>query len=242
MKRALLKLIGHRYDERFKWGEFYWHPRPSEWKLSLRLTSRYSELDDMLILSPFIFTAYVFLPSKICCKKPNKGDWHGKAYGFYVYTSIRNFFALVLLWGDKIKHIEMPWTYDWYSKEILDDQHNVVYYEDRKMRRNNARELWKKYEEIANKYKKIYDYTYVKKNGEVQRREAEVFIERMTWARRWIPFKKCSSTVLKISFDKEIGEKAGTYEGGVTGCNYKIHDGESPIQALRRMQKEQIFD
>ena len=60
MKRALLKLIGHRYDERFKWGEFYWHPRPSEWKLSLRLTSRYSELDDMLILSPFIFTAYVF--------------------------------------------------------------------------------------------------------------------------------------------------------------------------------------
>jgi hypothetical protein len=48
MNKTIKKLLGHKYDTRFKWGEFNWHPKFNNWRLGFRLTDRYSEITDMI--------------------------------------------------------------------------------------------------------------------------------------------------------------------------------------------------
>lgn len=243
MKRKLLKLIGHKHGNRFSWGEFYWHFPPSKWNLSLKLTQQHTDFNDMLVFSPFIFSAYVFLPSEICRDKNSMLPLNGKSYGFYVYESLKKFHSLVLLWRKNSKHIEMPWTYKWYSVEVLDHEFNSVYYEDLNMRKHNSSiNLWEKRSAAGVAHEKIYDYTYVRKNGEIQSRKATVIVHRTVWVMRGFPLKKKTETSIYVSFDKEIGESVYEYNGGVVGCSCTIKNGETPEMTLRRMEQEQKFD
>jgi len=238
--KSLLRILGHKYKNRFSWGEFYWHPFPKQWKLSLKLTDRYSELTDMLVIHPFIFSAYLHLPTKWCAIRSGGDMSDGKSYGFYVYESLKNFHTLVLQWGKKSKHIEMPWTYRWFSTEILDHNYNVVYHEDKDTTGNWLNNMEQR-EAIRKLTEKTYDYTYVRNNGEVQRRKATVVVERRVWTMRWLPFKKHIQTSIRVTFDKEIGEQVNTWKGGVTGCGYDISKDETPEMTLRRMERERVF-
>jgi hypothetical protein len=49
------------------------------------------------------------------------------------------------------------------------------------------------------------------------------------------------STDIDVNFDKEVGKKKGSWKGGVTGCGYKMRKSESPLECLRRMEKERKF-
>jgi hypothetical protein len=40
----------------------------------------------------------------------------------------------------------------------------------------------------------------------------------------------------------EVGERTGSYKGGTLGCSHKMLKGETPLQTLRRMEKERKFD
>jgi len=85
-----------------------------------------------------------------------------------------------------------------------------------------------------------HDYTYVLKSGEVQKRKATIKAEKRTWTRVWIPSKLVVQSI-EIEFNNEVGERTGSWKGGCTGCGYEMLDGESPLQTLRRMEKERKF-
>lgn len=234
-------MTGHRFDNRYKWGEFYWRLHPKHWNLSLKLTDSSNDVSDMLIMEPLVFSAYIHFPTRICVGNNLGSD--DKRYGFYVYPSVKNMEALVLQWGRYSKHIDMPWTYKWLSTEVLDFDYNPVYYEDKY---TNKKEDWKsrlEKEEAAKRLtEKTYDYTYTRKSGEVQRRKATVCVERRVWTMRWLPLKKMMRTSIWVTFDEEIGEKVDSWKGGTTGCGWSIIGKDTPEMTLRKMERERKFE
>ena len=242
MNKFLKKITGHKFDNRYKWGEFYWRLHPKHWNLSLQLTDRYGEYADLLIVELLLFSAYIYLPTKICPVRSRSDMSDGKKYGFYIYQSLKNFECLVLCWGNSSKHIDMPWTYEWFSLEILDHDYTSIYYEDKYTNKKTDRKFRGDEEEMAKRSsEKIYDYTYVRENGEIQKRKATVIVERMGWTMRGLPFKKKKCTSIWVTFDEAIGERVDTWKGGVTGSGTEILLGETPLMALRRMEIERKF-
>jgi len=83
-------------------------------------------------------------------------------------------------------------------------------------------------------------YTYVLRSGEVQHRRATLTSEERCWTRPWIPFRRVERSIW-VDFDGEVGERTGSWKGGVTGCGWDMLAGETPLQALRRMERERRF-
>lgn len=85
-----------------------------------------------------------------------------------------------------------------------------------------------------------YDYTY-DTGSEIQESVATYTLERRTWHRKWLPFVKTTRTVLDVSFDREMGSKAGSWKGGVVGTGIELLPNETPDQAIRRMEATREF-
>jgi hypothetical protein len=242
MIKLFKKLIGHRYGNRYSWGEFYWTLHPKHWDLSVKLTDSCNSGNDMICFCPLLFKSYIDLPTKFCQPKEYYSFGDGKSYGFYVYSSIKNFTTLVFQWDKHSKHIEMPWTYKWYSEEILDFDGKVVYYDSVKMRhipfenRFKSKDFWKK--EVAKQVK----FKYKLKNGKIQNRIATIFHTRSTYKMRALPWIKKTYNYVDYTFNDEVGEKTGSWKGGVIASSEIIKDGETPLQAFRRMEKERKFN
>lgn len=78
------------------------------------------------------------------------------------------------------------------------------------------------------------------RSGDVQHRTATIKAEQRTWTRWWLPFKRVSRSI-DVEFNAEVGERTGSWKGGCLGCGYEMKPGETPLQALRRMEKERAF-
>ena len=87
---------------------------------------------------------------------------------------------------------------------------------------------------------RTYDYRYERESGEVQERKATIAKETGTWWRPWLPWKMVKRSI-KIDFDAEVGERSGSWKGGVMGCYYEMRPHESPLDCLRRMERERRF-
>jgi len=85
-----------------------------------------------------------------------------------------------------------------------------------------------------------HPYTYTLRSGEVQHRTATIKAEQRTWTRWWFPFRRVSRSI-DIDFNAEVGERTGTWKGGVLGCGYEMNPGETPLQTLRRMEVDRQF-
>ena len=46
---------------------------------------------------------------------------------------------------------------------------------------------------------------------------------------------------LSIQSGLEFSSQIGTHKGGTVGCSYSMLPNESPIQCLRRMEKERCY-
>jgi len=91
----------------------------------------------------------------------------------------------------------------------------------------------------------VYPYRYVLKDGTVQDRTATIYVSQMEWRPRclqWTSLFAKVRTTIDITFDDEVGERTGSWKGGTTGCSYELRPGETPLECLRRMEKERIFD
>lgn len=86
-----------------------------------------------------------------------------------------------------------------------------------------------------------HGYTYTLRSGEVQNRVAKVYAETRTWWRPWLPWRK-TVTSINVEFDGEVGERTGSWKGGTVGCGYPMLPGEAPVETLRRMERERVFD
>jgi hypothetical protein len=87
----------------------------------------------------------------------------------------------------------------------------------------------------------LHPYTYELRSGEIQDRTATIKPERRVWTRCWLPWKLERRTI-DIRFDNEVGERSGSWKGGVLGCGFDMLPGETPVQALRRMEGERKFN
>lgn len=90
----------------------------------------------------------------------------------------------------------------------------------------------------------VHDYTYKLRSGEIQHRKATIYVDRMEWRWRWLkllPWPRLVRTSINVSFDGEVGEGTGSYKGGTIGCGYDMKPGETPLETLRRMEREREF-
>lgn len=85
-----------------------------------------------------------------------------------------------------------------------------------------------------------HSYTYRLRSGELQHRVATVHVERRTWVRPWFPWKRVVRSI-SVDFDHEVGERTGSWKGGVTGCGYEMRRDETALETLRRMERERKF-
>jgi hypothetical protein len=88
-----------------------------------------------------------------------------------------------------------------------------------------------------------YPYRHVRPNGEVQQCMATVHGELREWRWRWLmwlPWPRKVQRSIWCDFDREMGERVGSWKGGTIGCGYDWRRGETMRQALERMQIERV--
>jgi hypothetical protein len=85
-----------------------------------------------------------------------------------------------------------------------------------------------------------HSYRYTLRSGEVQERTATITVERRVWVRPWFPWRRESRSI-GIDFNAEVGERTGSWKGGVLGCGWDMLPGETPLDTLRRMERERRF-
>ena len=83
-----------------------------------------------------------------------------------------------------------------------------------------------------------YPFTYTLKSGIIQERTATCTIEKRKWHRKWFPFLTKTSKVIEIEFDDEVGERSGSWKGGVIGTSHELRDGETVWECLNRLKLE----
>ena len=105
---------------------------------------------------------------------------------------------------------------------------------------------WKRWHHVRHDWigpKRRFPYRYERSNGGVQEVTATVRMEEREW--RWIdphnPFRIRVRRYLDVRFSDEVGERTGTWKGGVLGCAIEMERGEDEVGALRRMERERRF-
>jgi hypothetical protein len=138
--------------------------------------------------------------------------------------------------------IAMPWESRWLSTEILShDLKRVLFCETWRDRRPGLDRWDERCAAIANGSKQ-YRYVYITRRGEKQEATATVHVDRMKWGYKWLPLPLRARTSIGVEFDREIGERCGTWKGGTVGCGYEMKRGETPETTLLRMQLERKFN
>lgn len=143
---------------------------------------------------------------------PDEGQCSGPRYGFQFYEDL-----LWIRWGKSTGHFKT-------------DPCKAIY----------MPWAWKHRKHEILSAEEVHDYAYTLRNGEVQKRKATITSERRTWTRFWLPFKRVNTSI-EVTFSDEVGERSGSWKGGVIGCGYEMKRGETPLQTLRRMEVERRF-
>lgn len=143
--------------------------------------------------------------------------------------------GLHLRWGAKYKIITMPW------RDLMHISHDV--------RRPTGQWVpfvgsWEHGKAPDGRAIETYPYHYLLRSGEKQDRIATIHVERRRWRLRWLRwtsrFQKEIHSI-DVTFNEEVGERTGSWKGGVLGCGYDLKPGETPLQCLRRMEQERRF-
>lgn len=160
------------------------------------------------------------------------------AWGFSFSSSVK---ALFLYWGSKCTILYYPWA-DWICvRDQLMDEGGKLWNRPKWIKFADGMD---KEDEPPNLYERILPYTYTLKSGQVQDRTAKIGVEEREWRLRLLQWTKLFNKISRciwIEFDHEVGEKSGSWKGGVMGCGYTLLPNEDPIDCLRRMEKERKF-
>lgn len=216
---------GRRTGYKNSWLEFWWGGGDFSLKYSL---GGYFSRRHELVVCLWLFKAFIKLPWGNGIE-----DCETPTYGMYYHAN-----SLVLCYGMKQKHIPMPWQMQWVRTSLLLKDQTWAHDTPK-----NKKSFWKdEWKEKA--YSFTEPYTYVLKSGALQHMNAMCFVKEWEWRPLWFKWTSLFKNVRKaidINFDGEVGERAGSWKGGCTGCSYDINPGETPLQTLRRMQTEREF-
>lgn len=70
------------------------------------------------------------------------------------------------------------------------------------------------------------------------------YVEQREWRRKWLEWTSLFSIVrtsIDVHFSKEVGNRKGSWKGGIIGCGYEILKNETPMDCIKRMEKERKF-
>lgn len=145
-----------------------------------------------------------------------KPTQRGREYAYGVSLDADYISVSWYLGDDEMNH--MPWMWEWPWRRW----HHV------------------RYEVLTDP--ETHDYVYRLSTGELQQRQATIQAEEREW--RWIwrasPVRRVRRYI-DVKFSDEVGDRSGSWKGGVIGCGYEMRDGENPINTLRRMERERVF-
>jgi len=156
--------------------------------------------------------------------------------------------------GRKWKAIKMPWSMEWVrTSTLMKTMHsgftttaplaqNEWHHETPKNRRRWAGEDEGSYDWLKkNRWQEThlfidkYDGTTV---------NATIGVSEMEWRPLWFQwtglFKRVRKSI-NIDFDKEVGERKGSWKGGTVGCGYNLLPNETPLECLKRMERDRKF-
>lgn len=85
-----------------------------------------------------------------------------------------------------------------------------------------------------------HHYLYVTCHGINQSCMAYIRVEEREWIHKPTGHRKIVKDI-GVDFQQELGTEAGSWKGGVVGCSYEMFPDETPVQTLRRMEKERTF-
>ncbi len=193
---------------------------------------------------PLIFSVYLAIGGVKYCKQAHKTGVaiHNGGLWLYPFTNEDNheesdpWYTRNFCWY-------FPWDLKHHLTEIMTHDAPAVAVP---VWNSKGRKFMESYPErqVAEKSVSVeYPYAYVLKSGKVQSRTATVYVDRMTWRARWWPiiWREKIRTSISVSFDGEVGEKSGSWKGGCVGCGYDMRRHETPLQCLRRMERERKF-
>jgi len=86
-----------------------------------------------------------------------------------------------------------------------------------------------------------YDYTDSYDNSIIP---TTIYVEEREWRPKWLKWTKMFAIVNKtidVDFSKEVGKRKGSWKGGTIGCSYTMLPNETPLDCLKRMEKERKF-
>ncbi|HEK2232717.1 TPA: hypothetical protein ACKP9T_005078 [Pseudomonas aeruginosa] len=162
-------------------------------------------------------------------------DCMGDRWGFTLVDG--NSFHLN--WREKTKIVHLPWSWKFYRWSYLLADGSWVH----DIYRPGKRLPWDAVKAL-DIWKADLPYTYVLRSGEVQERRATISVEEHETRRRWLtwcPLFARTRQSIKVEFSGEVGEGSGSWKGGTYGCGYDMKPGESPVDCLRRMERERKF-
>ena len=167
-----------------------------------------------------------------------------KQWGFYIYY--HEFLSetnLVICNGKKRKYIHFPWNLEWYRTshaiELVGGDPRWVH-----EFKGSRQDFWDKEKWQNLLWSETHPYTYVLNSGKVQNRMATITLEQREWRRKWLMWTTLFNqvrTTISIEFDDEVGERTGSWKGGTLGCGWDLKPNETPLECLRRMEKERKF-
>lgn len=191
-----------------------------------------------LILLPFLVFGwgkmYINLPIKTGIQDCDSAAWgvniHNNTLWIYVGGG-GNFEG-----GRKWITWSFPFlTKDWFRTSILlkDGSWEHEYRGDKK---DFYKEEW-----VEKKASWKYDYTDSYDNSIIP---TTIYVEEMEWRPKWLKWTKMFAIVNKtidVDFSKEVGKRKGSWKGGTIGCSYTMLPNETPLDCLKRMEKERKF-
>lgn len=148
-----------------------------------------------------------------------------------------------LHWGAGTKIFEMPWRYRHHMTEILLHDGSWRPQVSITMEAINSRIPYDSYDKpLPDVHVEEHPYHYMLDDGTVQHVTAKVTVERSTRRRPWWLFNwGRTRRSIAVAFSEGVGDGAGSWKGGTTGCWYEQRPGERPRDTLRRMQRERRF-
>ncbi len=147
-------------------------------------------------------------------------------------------------WGDKTRLFYMPWSWEHYrTSYLLPDGQSWAHFIDKKMKHLKGIERLD-LQNSTERWKEVHSYQYTLNSGEVQDRIATIEVSESEFRRRWLMWCPLFARVkrwMDFEFSQEVGERSGSWKGGCIASSYELKDGETPLQCLRRMEKERTF-
>lgn len=245
---TIARALGFRFAEpgsaRFSWGEVAWRG----WGLGLNVNC----YDDRwwLAIKPIFGSLHIRL-----WRKPGATLGDDINYGFSWYWGREWGWgdSLRFQWGTRYKTIDMPWGWVWQRTSLLAEDGRSWIHELKDFSKLHPDippvEMPKKpgswfFLKDLPHWQDTQPYFYVLRSGERQDREATISVCEMEWRMRalqWLPWPRLVRRSIEVTFSDEVGERAGSWKGGCTGCGYELKSGEMARECLKRMEQERKF-